>query len=808
MLKRNTSWKFFLVFLCLFSFNLGQTQHVFAGGKGPVKRKVKKREKPTTRPKPKGPVKTKKVQKIVLKSNTYWTPRELLGIEPADRYVVLINIDTVKHKDPKKDTSKKHKKNIQDGQRTFRAMGFPYKNHCIVGNNPAIKGSLVLPNGTYRDVMRCLNVFRKRIYTSMRPSTIIVYTSGHGLRMGRSVGLPLRGKQMLVSHQFAQYVKNNFSGIRFGYIGDQCFSGGFAQDLARAGFYGVAFGLNSCAENVCQYFTPNFFRHLTSRLHDRSKVKVESIAQAYIAAAEIYRKKLQTVRVNGRKISFDPAVYFGTERLNTKGYKHTIDRLVKRSAKRLQVLQISVPTCPPCVFQEEKIDGFLLRTKGTVEYSFLTVQFKRTQFGKGVLAYLESKLKGFKSKKITSYPTLIVIDQGRVVRKIHSISQLAIFLRKSTGLQLSQDIKPLTRPWVVVKWCRLLKRINGVYPNICSRYVHDYPRYRAKKRKRYVKQIRRTKRNLRYDKFYQIWKQSKLLRGRPLMKRDRFMRYPRIMAPEQIEVVSAKGIGPAVMTLLLRRAGMLHSAMQLIRCGFRSAKKLRQYKELRPEWTVSQFCEMLQARISAAKLRAYPKALGYTAFRYALRNNFKPHEVRRYMRHNIRHREWYTVRSYNLPLAGYVAYRDKRRELSVFNSTDENLMHKAIRAGYPVRVFVGFPRNIPFRDRFNLYKHLGLTGQTCDNWPTYSKVVIWFARNMSVERQVWAGVILFLLIVLFFVWIFGRGWRKKYYRLLEQLHEDCRNQQNGGGSGSQQTQTVNFPGEVKVITQSIEKSNK
>ncbi len=98
---------------------------------------------------------------------------------------------------------------------------------------------------------------------------IIIYTTGHGDSPAKdSQTLVLEGDPDISAAEFAGKL-SGFGGALLTYIGDQCYSGAFAQAVTSKGWNAVALSAaDSCHVTYCEHFTPALLKAFDDSAND------------------------------------------------------------------------------------------------------------------------------------------------------------------------------------------------------------------------------------------------------------------------------------------------------------------------------------------------------------------------------------------------------------------------------------------------------------------------------------------------------------------------------------------------------------
>jgi hypothetical protein len=199
-------------------------------------------------------------------------------------YAVLVNGDT----------SALHNGNVERAYEVLRTLGVPDSNLYVLSNsNPRPNArqtgpALVTARATTNNVANVLAYIAGEIDDN---DCLLVYTTGHGVRQAGQSAVVLNDGTMLETDMVKELKR--MGGALSVLVMDQCFSGGFADAVQKAGLNTVAItSTDSKHETYCEYFAGGFWLSLLEPEADINSDGRVSLEEAYQVATTLHRMAL------------------------------------------------------------------------------------------------------------------------------------------------------------------------------------------------------------------------------------------------------------------------------------------------------------------------------------------------------------------------------------------------------------------------------------------------------------------------------------------------------------------------------------
>lgn len=657
---------------------------------------------------------------------TIITPRELSGIYPRDRYMLVINGDNNNQK-----TRAKHSLNANNAINAADRMGIVTKNRCVAQKKD--------------HVITCLGDFLKRMKTRLGfRSAFILYTTGHGNSLKR---LELIDNEYYTPVEFWNTVYNHIPKETFViYIGDQCFANSFGDYLKyAAGFLGIVIIPNGHENKTrCGLWAPYFWSYFY-----RNDLR-HSFAEAYRLSLLNYYGAIK--RHFPSEIFFG-IVHYGIESIYHGWGENQVRDLVKHSNDQLVVIEASMTNCAPCKILKKNLPSFLLRVDGSFRWlRFVYSGDRRENF---LVKLLNREISGFPNH-LSSFPTVYVLRKGKVVARVHDLASVEKWLKDHNYL--------IAPPIIVNKKPRksLSQKSSGGLTKVMS--VEDQHRER---------------------RCLEWWHQKGVSLRESILSREKLFlglngckAYPSLFWVSAIEEAHLMG-------LTGRKASELLSVVSTVSEIFRAYKadvsqsEIRKYRKYREGFYLSYIINLKKAGLSGKELASYPKGLPYKDILLIKERRFNPKTIAPFVQNNIPVAYWELLLSGRLDMSHVQSYFSLSGRLNINLPSDDDAVYASVTSKLPVEYFLGFPREYGFSFRYRLYQtSLGfIRGDRYEKYPNLMKASFyvnqWLTKNFNLNSL--SFILFFIPLLIWFGW-FLRGRREK--RLLRESSCEIRKWQN------------------------------
>lgn len=211
-------------------------------------------------------------------------------------YAVLVNGDP----------SPLHTGNVEYAYQVLRSLGVPEGNIFVLSHTDPRPGAsdkapLVTAQATTRNLRNVLYHLSRQADAN---DCLLLYCTGHGIREDAQSALCL-DDGLYTSSQMAKSLEDVKAGVTV-VLMDQCFSGGFADRLARSSRNVVAMtNTDGRHDTYCEYFAAAFWTSLLEPAADLDEDGSVSFAESYEVAMAVHRLALADTpeRTRGRFIT-------------------------------------------------------------------------------------------------------------------------------------------------------------------------------------------------------------------------------------------------------------------------------------------------------------------------------------------------------------------------------------------------------------------------------------------------------------------------------------------------------------------------